>query len=175
MRIASLVAMAVGAIVGVGRSAVAQDPTTTNGHGRADHIFLVGQAHLTLDVARRGAIRRLSTVKCQQVFADFTDQVGHALTTNLVATGRSPMDILAELYFVGADDAIQCRQSGGVVAFTTPGSRVVHVCGKRFIRPALNRKSGEIVLIHELLHALGLGENPPTSAQISKAVLTRCG
>ena len=99
--------MAVGAILGVGRSAVAQDPTTADGYGRADHIFLVGQAHVTLDGALRGAIRRLSTVKCQRVFADFTDQVGRALTTNLAATGRSPVDLLSELYFVDADEAIQ--------------------------------------------------------------------
>ena len=160
MRTASLVAMAVGAILGAGRSAVAQDPTPAGGYGRADHIFLVGPAHLTLDVAMRGAIRRLSTVKCQQVFADFTDQVGRALTTTLAATGRSPVDLLAELYFVDADEAIQCRKGDAVVAFTTPGGRVIHVCGKRFIGPALNRRGGEIVLIHELLHALGLGENP---------------
>jgi hypothetical protein len=174
MRTASLVAMAV-AILGVGRSAVAQDPTTTDPYRRADHIFLVGQAHLTLDVALRGAIRRLSIVKCQQVFSDFTDQAGRALTTNLEATGRSPVDVLAELYFVDADEAVQCRRSDPVVAFTTPGSRVIHVCGKRFIPPALNRKGSEIVLIHELLHALGLGENPPTSARITRAVLNRCG
>jgi len=36
MRTSSLVAMAVGSILGVGRSAVAQDPTTADGYGRAD-------------------------------------------------------------------------------------------------------------------------------------------
>ena len=74
---------------------------------------------MTLDGALRGAIRRLSTVKCQRVFADFTDQVGRALTTNLAATGRSPVDLLSELYFVDADEAIQCRKSDAVVALTT--------------------------------------------------------
>ena len=94
----------------VGRSAVAQDPTTADGCGRADHFFLVEQAHLTLEVALRGAIRRLSTAKCQRVFANFTDQAGRALTTNLAATGRSHVDFLSELYFVDADEAIQCPE-----------------------------------------------------------------
>jgi hypothetical protein len=174
-RLTGLIAMAAAVISGAGRSAVAQDSTIAGHHERPYHIFLVGQAHLTLDVALRGAIRRLSTVKCQHVFADFTDQIGRELTANLAATGQSPVDVLAELYFVDADEAIQCRGTDAVVAFTTPGSRVIHVCGKRFIRPALNRKGGEIVLIHELLHALGLGENPPSSSRITNAVMNRCG
>lgn len=34
---------------------------------------------------------------------------------------------------------------------------------------------GELVIIHELLHALGLGENPPTSHEIVALVWRRCG
>ena len=37
-RIPGLIAMAVGAIFGVGRSAVAQDPTIADPHGRPYHI-----------------------------------------------------------------------------------------------------------------------------------------
>jgi hypothetical protein len=69
---------------------------------------------------------------------------------NLAATGQSPVDLLSELHFVDADDAIQCRKSDAVVALTTPGGRVIHMCGKRFIRPALSLTVGEIVLSHEL-------------------------
>jgi hypothetical protein len=54
VRIMSLVAMAVGAILGVGRSAVAQDPTTADAYGRTDHVFLVGRAHLTVGAALQG-------------------------------------------------------------------------------------------------------------------------
>ena len=32
----------------------------------------------------------------------------------------------------------------------------------------------EIIIIHEFLHSLGLGENPPSSAEITKQVQTRC-
>jgi hypothetical protein len=49
------------------------------------------------------------------------------------------------------------------------------VCGKRFVQFDGNRAGGEILLIHELLHALAVGENPPSSARITKAVMNRCG
>ena len=32
----------------------------------------------------------------------------------------------------------------------------------------------ESLVIHELLHTLGLGENPPTSAEITRRVEARC-
>jgi len=82
--------------------------------------------------------------------------------------------LLAELFYVDADDTFQCRRNGGVAAFTVPGSRVVHVCAKRFGHFVPNTNNEEIVLIHELLHTLGLGENPPTSSHITKAVQNRC-
>jgi len=52
---------------------------------------------------------------------------------------------------------------------------VIYVCGTRFTDRFARRIAGEILLIHELLHALGLGENPPTSAHITDAVRIRCG
>jgi hypothetical protein len=52
---------------------------------------------------------------------------------------------------------------------------VIHVCGQRIVQFAVTTKGAEILLIHELLHALGLGENPPTSARITDAVMHRCG
>ena len=56
------------------------------------------------------------------------------------------------------------------------GSRVVEVCGAVFARQSVqDAQSGEVLIIHELLHSLGLGENPPSSAEISRGVLARCG
>jgi len=52
---------------------------------------------------------------------------------------------------------------------------VIYVCGTRFINRFARKAAGEILVIRELLHALGLGENPPTSAHITDAVLDRCG
>jgi hypothetical protein len=175
MRTIGLIAMAVGAILGVGRSAAAQDPTSADYHGRPYHIFLTGAARMTVLEALRGAIRRLSRSECQHLFEDFTDQAGRALRVNLATTAESPADFLAGLYFVEGDDAIQCRTNQVVTAFTTSGSRVIHVCSQRFLQFAVKTKGGEILLIHELLHALGLGENPPTSSRITNAVMNRCG
>jgi hypothetical protein len=38
-----------------------------------------------------------------------------------------------------------------------------------------NRRTTEIIVIHEFLHTLGLGENPPTSQAITQRVAIRCG
>jgi hypothetical protein len=45
------------------------------------------------------------------------------------------------------------------------------------MRVAASRASvtAEIILIHEFLHTLGLGENPPTSDAITARVSIRCG
>jgi hypothetical protein len=170
-----LTAMAVAAILGAGRSSFAQAPAPADDHGRRDHIFLIGKARMTIDDALQGAMRRLSAPRCQQLFEELADQTGRALTVNLAATEKSAADFLAGLYFVDGDDSTQCRTDQTMAAFTAPGSRVIHVCGTRFVRFAVNTKGGEILLIHELLHALGLGENPPTSSRITSAVMNRCG
>jgi hypothetical protein len=56
------------------------------------------------------------------VFADFTDQAGRAQTTNLAATGRSHVDLVSVLYFVGRGMSDSVRKSEAVVAFTTQGA-----------------------------------------------------
>jgi hypothetical protein len=66
-----------------------------------------------------------------------------------------------------------------VFAFTTPGSRSVYVCSSPFM--TLGRRAGLIspatVVIHEMLHSLGLGEGGPfpSSIEITLRVQTRCG
>jgi hypothetical protein len=53
---------------------------------------------------------------------------------------------------------------------------LIRVCGNRFTWSfSQNSTATEIVVIHEFLHALGLGENPPTSAAITERVTLRCG
>jgi hypothetical protein len=52
---------------------------------------------------------------------------------------------------------------------------VIHVCSNRFAdRQAKDHVYVELIVIHEFLHALGLGENPPTSDAITKQVAARC-
>jgi hypothetical protein len=40
---------------------------------------------------------------------------------------------------------------------------------------ARNASRAEIAVIHEALHTLGLGENPPDSREITRLVTERCG
>jgi hypothetical protein len=49
------------------------------------------------------------------------------------------------------------------------------VCAARLEQLALKTKPGEILVIHELMHSLGLGENPPSSQQIRVAAMRRGG
>jgi hypothetical protein len=49
----------------------------------------------------------------------------------------------------------------------TPGSRFAGV-------QARNPNLADYMVIHEMLHTLGLGENPPTSLQITERVIERC-
>ena len=52
---------------------------------------------------------------------------------------------------------------------------MIYLCGRRFIKSA-QRELIELkaVVIHEMLHSLGLGENPPTSNHITHWVRRRC-
>jgi hypothetical protein len=52
----------------------------------------------------------------------------------------------------------------------------VYVCTAWFREAfATNPGLAEEVIIHESLHALGLGENPPSSQEITTRVAERCG
>jgi hypothetical protein len=63
----------------------------------------------------------------------------------------------------------------GVLAFTVVGSRVIYVCGRAFARAAQHdAEEVKATLVHELLHSLGLGENPPSPSQITYRVKERC-
>ena len=65
-----------------------------------------------------------------------------------------------------------CRVRG-VAAVTVPKGRVVYVCGSAFRDMSVPHR--EHALIHEMLHSLGLGENPPSAREINAAVWRRCG
>lgn len=123
-----------------------------------------------------GAGQRLRRLTCQQVFTDFSDQSGQPLLARLTASGRTAAQYLVEqVQFVDGEDAPLCRRGSPTAAFTTPGNGVVHVCPAFVDLGTHNPTGAEIVVIHELLHTLGLGENPPSSREISQRVTLRCG
>jgi hypothetical protein len=139
------------------------------------HMLMIapGQSAGAIRMAREGAARRLSEPRCAQVFADFTDAEGRTLQEKLDGYGLTGTDYLSLVYFADGLERGRC-DDGGVLATATPGSRLVSVCS-RFARAYRNDPTwGEIVLIHEALHTLGLGENPPSSSEISTRVMARC-
>lgn len=122
------------------------------------------------------AHRRLESPECREVFSDFRDESGRTLQENLDSIGRTAQSYLEWIWFVNAEQQSRCAQTD-VLAFTAPGSRVVSYCGDRFTRQLGRRRLGLLatLLIHEELHSLGLGENPPTSTEITRRVESRCG
>jgi len=119
-----------------------------------------------------GAARRLDRAECQLLLDEFTDGSGRPLRASLEASGLGATEYLGRVLFYDASPR-QCGTSA--LAVTTPGIRVVFVCGARFVRQ-MSSDSGhaEAVIIHEAFHSLGLGENPPSSDYITERVLDRC-
>jgi len=96
------------------------------------------------------------------------------LAANLDAQDKDAEDYLRALFFYDGADQGPCKFPA-VVARTTPGSRVILIC-RGFARAARKgRGAAENIVIHEMLHTLGLGENPPASTEINAAVARRCG
>jgi hypothetical protein len=134
-----------------------------------------GEAGSSVRRALDGARERLARKGCDGVLDEFTDASGQTLRANLDALSLTPSDYLEYLVFFDAGGEGRCRATR-VLAMTTPGSRAVFVCGDRFVKMGRHdQRYTEMVLIHEALHTLGLGENPPSSANITARVLARCG
>lgn len=147
----------------------------------------VGDDHPRLDIkdgvlrlavvrAAAGAARRLNDPRCEQVLNDFRDLSGQLLFENLKAMRLSPAQFMEAIWFIDGSHSPVCGP--GVKAFTKPHSRQVYICGSEFVGRAglIHQTFLEMILIHELLHSLGLGENGrhPTSAAISRRVMQRC-
>lgn len=124
-----------------------------------------------------GAFRSLGDVRCQDLLSRFRDGTGRTLGSNLETLGTTPQEYLRFVLFYDGSQIPACRAktTKDVFAATTPGSRVVLVCLQQF--SAAQRKKpyhGEAVVIHEMLHSLGLGENPPSPEEITRQVMGAC-
>ena len=87
--------------------------------------------------------------------------------------GAGPAQLRA-IYFYDGAHRRGCQRKG-TLALTEPGSYVVHVCPQFVTNQRQDPDQAPVTLIHELLHTLGLGENPPSSDEISRHVRARCG
>jgi hypothetical protein len=119
------------------------------------------------------ALAKLARPGCPGVYGDFELPNGGTPQSELDGMGIGPEEWLESLVFSdGGQDPI-CR-TGRAVLTTTPGSRVIRVC-PGFARFQLRDPGlSASLIIHESLHALGLGENPPSSNEITQHVDRRC-
>ena len=136
-------------------------------------LTLAGWDARAVDSARTGALQRLESEECRKVFTDFTDAEGRTLLQNLEEWGASPAEYIGLIPFVDGSSQARCRKTKTALV-ASPGVRRVFVC-KAFAEVQLRQPGiAESMVIHEILHTLGLGENPPTSIQITQRVEARC-
>ena len=121
-----------------------------------------------------GARRRLQDPKCGAVLAAFHDRAGHSLLDPIELGRISPEAHLDEVLFFDGSDHRVC-DGATIPAATLAGSRVVLVCPRQFVRLAEHDgREADFVVIHEMLHTLGLPENPPAPSEIRHAIAARC-
>jgi hypothetical protein len=156
-------------------SALAGAPAPSAASPKSPTIYAAaGTERFAIERAIAGAVQRLENAGCQRLLTDFTDASGRTLAENLAALGKTPAEFMHDLYWVDDRDTPCCVRRG-TLAFTAPGQRVIRVCGRRFAEVSLSRPIyGDAVFIHEMLHALGLTENPPSSSVITRQVIARC-
>jgi hypothetical protein len=153
---------------------LALSPAVARAGGDGSNVRLVHVVEkATVARALDGATRRLAHPECQALLDEFKGVSGRPLRVALEEFGVSAPEYLGRVYFYDAPPRL-CGISN--LAVTTPGSRAVLVCGSRFaLQAGRSARHAEAVLIHEALHSLGLGENPPSSDAITERVLARCG
>ena len=121
------------------------------------------------------ALERLGHEPCLQIFSEFNDGAGRPLTENLEALNLTASGQLTSIRVADGANEKTCSDPG-VLAFTHPGASTIYVCGHRFATLArMNPRLAAALILHEQLHSLGLGENPPESRQITASVLRGCG
>jgi hypothetical protein len=131
--------------------------------------------------ALEGAARRLESPECQKLLTDFTDGDGRPLTEKLATWGMSAAEYIRQLPFRDGATVPLCGKKSVRLA-AVQGSLPVFVCpgGTGQLNSAFslvqaeNPSLAEAMVIHEMLHTLGLGENPPSTFEITERVRTRC-
>jgi hypothetical protein len=124
--------------------------------------------------ALRGAARRLQSPSCAAVFKEFTDSQGRTLQANLDSLEQTGAEYLGQIGFYDGLAQSPCSRER-TLAVTTTGSRAVWVCPQFAFAQKRDPGLAEVTLLHEALHSLGLGEDPPSAADITARVVARCG
>jgi hypothetical protein len=138
------------------------------------NIRLSGIARTAVERALLDASRRLTAGSCQKVFSDFVDASGKPLQASLEALGETAQGYLGRVLFYDGSSQTRCS-TGMILGGTTRGSRIVYVCASQFSdRAGRSASDADAFVIHEMLHTLGLSENPPAPSRITAQVIKRC-
>ena len=138
----------------------------------AAHNYASGTGRAWVESAVAGAAAKLAEPTCRLVLSDFSDRNGVSLDRTLDARGVTPEEYVTSwIWFMDGSGHRQC-QNRDIAAFTETGSRLVYVCSSRVVGNHIS--DGDLVIIHEMLHSLGLPENPPTPAAITRQIVARC-
>jgi len=154
------------------QSAVAEPQGGRQGEQTRVRIRQPGDA-VAVREAILGARRRLDNPECREIFSEFATVSGVPLQSVLDASGWSGGEYLGLIGFYDGSGERRCANPG-IAAFTAPGSRAVFICRGFRSEWWADRRYAEIIILHEALHSLGLGENPPSSREITARVARRC-
>jgi len=160
----------------VPRSAAAREPDPASRGAVEKHALILRVSPFGQAALRRAinlALAKLAGPECSSVYEDFTLQNGVTPRRILEGLGMTPSELLESLVFIdGSWDGV-CRK-GLAALTTTPGSRVIHVCPGFTQLQSRDPERSAYLIIHESLHVLGLGEDPPSSSEITQRVERRC-
>ena len=117
------------------------------------------QTAMAVRWAINGAHEWLGDPGCRQVFSDFRDLSGKLLSDVLAERGETGQEHLERLFFYDGSRGDLCT-GRGAGAMTQPGSHVVFICPAGFGEISREPRKARVIVIHELLHTLGLGESP---------------
>ena len=140
---------------------IAAAPSASDGSPRRPSLRAPEAKSVAL--ARENAARWLQDPECRRVFSDFHDAHGRTIEEKLEAWALDPAEYVRSLPFVDGLGESRCHAGKVMLAsgvnvprvFVCPGFAKVHRDEPRFATS---------LVIHEVLHTLGLGENPPSSA-----------
>jgi hypothetical protein len=146
-------------------------PATATSQSRSDVLRVAHES--TLERARDGAVRKIEQPGCQRLLEEFKDKDGRSLGENLATWNRPVADYLRTMPFRDGSFHPDCR-SGKSALVSVVGMRPVFVCPSFRKHAERDPWTAENWIIHEMLHTLGLGENPPSSREITQRVSERC-
>lgn len=127
----------------------------------------------TIERARDGAARKIEQSGCQRLLDEFKDKNGRPLSEKLATWDRVAADYLRTIPFRDGSFHPFCR-SGKSALVSVVGMRPVFVCPSFRKQAERDPWAAENWIIHEMLHTLGLGEDPPSSREITQRVTELC-